>query len=91
MYDQLNGKELTLDEVNDCFPVKQNKDLHITTKSVTGIPLLPDEVAHPCGIAARSVFNDTFTLQDSEGTDIPIASTGIAWEDDIKYRYIFVD
>ena len=81
------GEKITEDsDTKSCFPVVLNKDLKITTKSVGGEILDPDGVAHPCGIAARSVFNDTFTLTKPDGSNVNISAKGIAWEDDLTYR-----
>jgi hypothetical protein len=81
------GEKITEDsDTSSCFPVVYNKDLKITTKSVNEDDLNPDEIAHPCGIAARSFFNDTFTMFKPDGAEVTISSTGIAWEDDKTYR-----
>lgn len=81
------GEKITEDsDTSACFPVVYNKDLKITTQSEGGTELDPDAVAHPCGIAARSFFNDTFTISKSDGSDVPISEEGIAWEDDKTYR-----
>lgn len=86
-YKQLRGAKLTEESDADvCQPVIKNKDLKITTQSVSKKELPPDEIAHPCGIAARSFFNDTFTMHNSNNVPVEISAKGIAWEDDIKYR-----
>lgn len=55
--------------------------------SVNGINLNQDEVAIPCGSAARAYFNDTFILQDINTNTIPIQDTGIAWSDDVDFKF----
>ena len=91
-YKQLRGEEITEEtDTSSCDPVVYNKDINFNSeenlKSVSGTDLDKEAVAHPCGIAARSIFNDFFVLKDSSDTEIPISSKGIAWEDDLKYRY----
>ena len=49
---QLRGSSVSSHELEDCDPVKKNKDLKITDISITGKPLDPEEIAYPCGIAA---------------------------------------
>jgi hypothetical protein len=85
-YEQLRGKDLTEDELSTCEPVIYNKDLKITNVAADGSPLTEDDIAFPCGIAARSYFNDTFVLQDSSENEITISSTNIAWSADKEYR-----
>lgn len=85
-YSQLRGTPLTTDTAADCSPVIYNKDLKVTTRSVTGLDLVPEDIAFPCGIAARSVFNDTFTMSDKIGTNIEIKDDNIAWKDDKEFR-----
>ena len=42
--------------------------------------------AIPCGLVAKSVFNDTYVLK--KGTEVvPIVETGIAWSSDIQYKF----
>ena len=41
----------------------------------------------PCGLVAKSVFTDTYTLKSSNGTRIPINENGIAWESDKEYKF----
>ena len=47
-----------------------------------------DEPAIPCGLIAKSIFNDTFKLSFVEGSspeDVTIADKDIAWATDIKH------
>ena len=90
----MGGEEISDEsDISSCDPVVYNKDINFNnedvSKSVSGTDLDKDAVAHPCGIAARSFFNDFFVLKKSDDTEIPISSKGIAWEDDLKYRYCF--
>jgi hypothetical protein len=85
----LRGEKISDEsDIDSCFPVTYNKDLKITTQSVSGDILDPEAVAHPCGISARSVFNDTFSMTNSNDVPIDISPKGIAWADDITYRYL---
>jgi len=56
-------------------------------KSKSGQVLADDLPAIPCGLVAKSVFNDTYQLQDSTGKTIPIIESGIAWSSDIQYKF----
>lgn len=56
-------------------------------KTFTGNPLKADDFANPCGLVAKSYFNgifdnlkilDTYTLVNSNGTNITLNDTGIA-------------
>jgi hypothetical protein len=54
-------------------------------------------VATPCGLIAKSMFNDTFALYSSDDVDangdlleanrVVINEEGIAWESDILYKF----
>ena len=57
-----------------------NKDKPFTESEATKFP------ANPCGLVAKSLFNDTFDMEKS-GTKIPMDETGIAWESDIQYKF----
>ena len=45
----------------DCAPAVTNREAGKYV-SINGTPLDPDAIAIPCGLAATSVFNDTFAL-----------------------------
>lgn len=46
-----------------------------------------DAPAIPCGLVARSFFNDTFVLKKQGGDPVDIAKEGIAWQSDMKYKF----
>jgi hypothetical protein len=57
-------------------------------KTFTGKPLKGDDFANPCGLAAKSVFNDTFSLFDSDlQRAIDINETDIANDYDKKHMF----
>jgi hypothetical protein len=83
--DQLSGKTLTADQIStDCDPILTMKDVGIY-KSIGGYPLQPEDVANPCGLIAKSLFNDTYTLALND-VNINIDEKDIAWDSD-KKRY----
>lgn len=89
---QLMGEYLAVDELDDCDPIKQNKDLKEGTKSVTGADLDPEAAAYPCGLVAKSFFDDKFTSfkrveQGKADEDFEINDKGIAWESDVEYKF----
>lgn len=55
----------------------------------------PDAAAFPCGLVAKSYFNDTFELWTTEGgkqvQNITIADNDIAWESDVRYKFKNMD
>jgi len=79
-YKQLMGETRTTTEIaNTCDPIITNKDLANVgyTTSVNNKPLDPDAAAIPCGLIAKSYFNDTYLLsiQDSDTLSSSKAST----------------
>lgn len=55
------------------------------TKTLDGTALVATDAANPCGLQAKSYFNDTFTLWDDQLVkQIGIDETDIAWMDDDK-------
>lgn len=85
---QLKGKIMTEKEIkDDCDPIILNKDIYLGVKSIGGNDLNPDSVAHPCGLMAKSVFNDTYSIKKKGGNErIVISKDNIAWTTD-KDRY----
>ena len=53
---------MTVEEINSCDPVTSNKDLGLAFAYDGVTPLDPDAPAFPCGLVAKSVFNDTLEL-----------------------------
>lgn len=78
---------------SDCDPIVTVDELGNFT-TVGGKPLPPGSPANPCGLVAKSFFNDTFQLfsgtakSDAEATlNISINETGIAWDSDKEYKF----
>jgi len=72
--DQLRGKRLTdTKDFKHCDPWKYG---NTTAPSV-------DTIWIPCGLIARSLFNDTFSLRTLGGREIPWTKEGIAWQSDL--------
>lgn len=88
--DQLNGKYLTLTQIknsDDCSPVETNEQMD-KTKSYDGTTLDPKGVATPCGLIAKSFFNDTYEIRGPDNNDkVYIDESDIAWEADKKLKY----
>ena len=86
------GNELGVSELSDCDPIITNANLG-KDESWDKTPLDPDAPAFPCGLVAKSYFNDTFeiwTTNESTGaaeTNITISDRDIAWESDVKYKF----
>lgn len=89
--DQLSGKVLLESQVkSDCEPIVLNKDLPNGTVSLNGQALDPNKVAHPCGLIARSFFNDHYQLFKKEitnKTEIIISDKDIAWSADKEMKF----
>ena len=82
---QLMGDHRTKADVDKtCFPIITMKDLGMNKS----LPIDPSDVASPCGLLPRAMFNDTFSLTRLDtGVSIPIKETGIAWRSDLRQKY----
>lgn len=80
-YKQLMGQDLSYDEISDCKGVRKGKSLY-EDYYLDGSPILDDDVANPCGLVARSIFNDTMVLTNAKGEEVQISTEGIAWKSD---------
>ena len=88
---QLKGNYLTEDDIKeDCDPITKNKDLWagVTSFSDSSKVLDQEAVAHPCGLIAKSFFNDTYKIYKKDGNEeIIISPDNIAWSvDKNKYK-----
>ena len=90
---QLNGKSFSLKEMKnsgDCAPAETNAEMNKKT-SMTNEELKDDDLAIPCGLIAKSFFNDEYALYKnsiSNDNKITIDEKDIAWQadKDIKYK-----
>ena len=76
--------------MDDCYPIILVGDLFPHQQfSVSGKPLPKEAPAIPCGLTAKYVFNDTFTLvKDGAGADdYKIDSDNIAWQADKDMKF----
>jgi hypothetical protein len=92
---------LELEDLSNCDPIIKMGDLwsnqkfNMRVNPTTGkrdTPLDDDLPATPCGLVAKSIFNDTFKLYkensgSQERTQINIIQKGIAWSSDMTYKF----
>ena len=92
---QLMGKEIDLTQAEQCSPIIYNSDLDFVNGTavsyVNGSALDPNAIAYPCGLIAKSLFNDSYALYYTENvnvtnntppTRIEFDETNIAWKSD---------
>jgi hypothetical protein len=96
---QLDGQIYTIDQMRssgDCDPVVTMLDIGRTTLLDGTVLTDPNKtIANPCGLIAKSLFNDTYNLTDtlnltqSNDLEIFINETNIAWQADreLKFKY----
>ena len=87
--DQLHGKKMTLEEMKnsqDCEPVVTNEQMGKTI-SVEGHLLKKGDLAIPCGLIARSFFNDTYFDWTIDGVRFVPNENNISWETDRRLKY----
>ena len=84
---QLHGETRTESEISiNCSPVKKMEDLGI---EINNPQLTPKSIANPCGLIARSYFNDTYHLSpvDTKTETIKISFEDIAWSIDKDKKF----
>jgi hypothetical protein len=89
-FDQLKGNWLSTSEVSsDCDPIVKNSDVGKTYAYDGKTPLVKDAVAFPCGLVAKSFFNDRYSILDSAKAQkaYTIDEKNIAWESDREYKF----
>ena len=78
--DQLQGNEISDNE--DCSPAVYNKDMDLGgKKSLLNTDLIPSNVAVPCGLMAKTFFNDTYNFFIN-GAKLIVDETDITFEKD---------
>ena len=91
-----------MDEIKTtCDPIVMNADLAPQiTRSMNGTPLVPTNVANPCGLIAKSYFTDSYSLYPTSlvngkvtaaASGIKIDDSNIAWNSDVKYKFKNLD
>lgn len=91
--EQLMGTDLDVNQLSDCEPITQNRNLGNWVQYAydNTTLLVQDAAAFPCGLVAKSYFNDTFELWRTDAgvqvNNISIADNDIAWESDVKYKF----
>jgi hypothetical protein len=50
-------------------------------------PLDPSSIANPCGLIAKSVFNDTYQIFDAKGVQVKVKETDITWPNDAGTKF----
>lgn len=63
----------------------------LTTTGKEKQKLDPDLPAIPCGLVAKSFFNDTFELWGNKKGQIKIEETQIAWSSDVEFKFKNID
>ena len=81
--DQLTGDDK--DAHGDCDPAEKNKDMGFSEDktALDGTSLDPNAYAIPCGLIAKTFFNDSFHFSIG-GEDITVDETNIAFDKDKK-------
>ena len=59
----------------------------ISKVSISNTPMKNEDVAFPCGLIAKYMFNDKYTLYDNKSARIAIDETNIAHDVDKKYKF----
>jgi len=85
------GEFITLEEATaSCDPIITNSDMNKNV-SFDGTPLDGDKVAIPCGLIAKSMFTDNYTLSSTANFDntglIKIDDSDIAWKSDVDFKF----
>jgi len=74
---QLRGQQvLSVSDLSDCAPYVSLDDSSS-----------PSDFYLPCGLIARSLFNDTYVLTTSNGSAVPVSTQGVAWQSDLDTKF----
>ena len=81
--DQLTGDDISVHD--QCEPAEKNKEMGFSSSqtALDGSALDPEAYAVPCGLMAKTFFNDTFSFSIGS-TDLTVDETNIAFDKDKK-------
>ena len=81
--DQLTGDDISVHD--ECEPAEKNKEMGFSPSqtALDGSALDPEAYAVPCGLMAKTFFNDTFSFSIGS-TDLTVDETNIAFDKDRK-------
>ena len=81
--DQLTGDDISVHD--ECEPAEKNKEMGFSPSqtALDGSALDPEAYAVPCGLMAKTFFNDTFSFSIGS-TDLKVDETNIAFDKDKK-------
>ena len=81
--DQLTGDDISVHD--ECEPAEKNKEMGFSPSqtALDGSALDPEAYAVPCGLMAKTFFNDTFSFSIGS-TDLTVDETNIAFDKDKK-------
>ena len=81
--DQLTGDDISVHD--ECEPAEKNKEMGFSPSqtALDGRALDPEAYAVPCGLMAKTFFNDTFSFSIGS-TDLTVDETNIAFDKDKK-------
>ena len=80
--DQLSGDDLDVSDISSCEPITKVKDLGKIVLSLDNRTIEEEAPANPCGLIAKSVFNDTYALISPSNVPVVIDESDIAWTSD---------
>jgi len=99
-YQQLMGEYKTVEEIQtNCNPIVTNEDLGRTYAADGVTKLVSTDPANPCGLVAKSLFNDTYVFYNTatnptslstsarDAAKIDIDDTNIAWKSDTENKF----
>jgi hypothetical protein len=83
-YSQLRGNEDA--STSSCDPIEKNKDVSTDLKALDGTKLPENGKANPCGLRAKYIFTDTYTMSKGS-TPVPIDETKISHSVDRNSKF----
>jgi len=91
-YKQLMGQTIAAADLTSCDPIKLNSDLAnvgiLYNAEGNKTKLKAENAAIPCGLIAKSIFTDSYAIEDSTGAEVKIYQKDIAWSSDVKYKFL---